>query len=237
MLRIHAPANSSYEIYVSSASQPNSDGTPSGQTVYHCAGRTEVEGDYECIVDAYALAAGQTYWWWLLLKVPDGSWIYSVRAFTVTAPPSGGVGGGGGGGSGNNGPHVLGDAALLPASAHFASASIKQTRLSRASYALSKLIGAPRTVAVACWNPTDWANIGGASDDGIYTRLAFWDALMPHWIHLSPGICRGIETLLYHRSGRATARLAEAVETVTHEMMHAIGINRQHVGNLAEPLA
>src|SRR3989442_15914508 len=60
---------------------------------------------------------------------------------------------------------------------------------------------------------------------------------MPHTIHLSPGICRGVETLLYHRPLYPNAILANAVETVTHEMMHALGITRQRYGGSAEPIA
>jgi hypothetical protein len=113
----------------------------------------------------------------------------------------------------------------LPSSAHFnGSQSSKQTRLSTASYALSKYIGAPKTVAVFCWNEADWKNVSG-NGDPYYTTLAFWSRSEPHWIELSPGVCRGIETLLYHRPRFPNAILADAIETVTHEMMHALGVH------------
>ena len=141
-------------------------------------------------------------------------------------PPTGGGGGGGGGGTSSR-THTILDAPSLPASAHFnGSQSIKQTRLSKASYTLSKFIGSPKTVAVFCWNAADWQNVSG-SGDPFYTKLAFWDPTEPHWIELSPGVCRGIETLLYHRPQYPNAILANAVETVTHEMMHALGVHNE----------
>jgi hypothetical protein len=48
---------------------------------------------------------------------------------------------------------------------------------------------------------------------------------MPHWVHLSPTICRGIETLLYHRPIYPNRIVANAIDTATHEMIHAIGIS------------
>ena len=47
---------------------------------------------------------------------------------------------------------------------------------------------------------------------------------MPHWVHLSPGVCRSMETLLRHRPAFPNVFTANAVQTLTHELMHAIGI-------------
>jgi hypothetical protein len=222
-LTVHAPAGARIEMYASDSSSQLSDGTPAGLTAFSCTGSTIVETDYLCRPQSeYDLVEGDTYYWWVILTVDGTRWTYPARTFTVSSPPSSGGGGGYGGGS--SGAHTIGDAGLLPRSAHFTGTSVMQTRLSAASYALSKLVGTPKSVAVACWNEADWANIGGDSDDGVYQTLAFYQPSMPHWVHLSPGICRSIETVLYHRPVRPTPRQANAVETVTHEMMHALGI-------------
>jgi hypothetical protein len=238
-LRIHATASSSYHIYVSSSSQHNRDGSPLLDTAYHCSGAASVDSDYICTVDQYALQQGHTYYWWMTLAVGDNGWIYTARQLTISSPPpsGGGGSGGGGGGGGSSGPHTEADAPLLPTSAHFTGASIHDSRLSQASYGLSKYVGAPKMVAVACWSDADWSNIGGDANDGLFSTLAFWDPLWPHWIQLSPGICRGIETLLYHRPASPNAALADSVETATHEMMHALGVTRQRFGMTAEAIA
>jgi hypothetical protein len=50
---------------------------------------------------------------------------------------------------------------------------------------------------------------------------------MPHWVHLSPETCRGIETLLHNRPAYPNAFTADAVQTLTHEMMHALGVDSE----------
>jgi hypothetical protein len=47
---------------------------------------------------------------------------------------------------------------------------------------------------------------------------------MPRWINLSPGICRSIETLLYHRPRYPGPITADGMDTLTHEMIHALGV-------------
>jgi hypothetical protein len=225
-LRVHVPANARYEIYVSPSSGHVSDGSPSGGTSYSCSGTAAAEGDYQCTVDGYSLDPGRSYFWWTTIDVGDTNWIYTPRSFTVYAPPSGGGGGGGGGsgGSGNNGPHAIEDAALLPASAHYGGdRSIKHTRLSSASYGLSKALRVPKSIAVACWNAADWTNIGADSRDGLYSTQGFYRRSMPHWVHLSPTVCKSLETLLYARPARPNLTLANGLDTVTHEMIHALG--------------
>jgi hypothetical protein len=104
---------------------------------------------------------------------------------------------------------------------------VKQTRLSAASYAITKLAGRPKALAVICWNAIDWPEISGDPGDSYYALLGFYDPAMPHIVNLSPTICRGIETLLYHRPAYPNRILANAVDTVTHEMIHAIGITNE----------
>jgi hypothetical protein len=127
--------------------------------------------------------------------------------------------------------HTVEDATLLPASAHFTGKSVKQTRLSQAAYQLSKALRRPRSVAVACWSDADWAGISGDNPESDYSTLGFWRPQMPHWVNLSPRICRAMETLLYHRPQYPNAITANAVDTLTHEMLRALGIRNeaQHV--------
>jgi hypothetical protein len=164
--------------------------------------------------------------------------VYGPRSFRIkdptastSSPPAGG--------SSRSGPavHTLSDASYLPSSDHFTGRSIKQSRLSRAAYSLSKLLGAPKTVAVFCWSDTDWVNVGGDSGDRVYSTLAFFAPLMRHWVQLSPTVCRAMEPLLYHRPRFANRFTANAVETLTHEMMHALGVTPQRYGANSEAVA
>jgi hypothetical protein len=50
---------------------------------------------------------------------------------------------------------------------------------------------------------------------------------MPHWINLSPDVCRGLETLLYHRPRYPNRIIAFDLSTVTHEMVHAMGVRNE----------
>jgi hypothetical protein len=223
-LTVHAPAGSSLQFYASDSSVRLSDGTPAGTTVFSCSGSADTDSDYTCSPnDAYQVQPGATYYWWAVITVDGAAWIYGPRSFTVRTPPSGGGGGGGGGGSGGQ-THTIADAPYLPSSAHFTGRSVKQTRLSQASYALSKVVGVPKTIAVACWSATDWPGISGDSGDGIFTTLGLYYPRMPHWISLSPTVCRGLETLLYHRPTYPNRIIASDVDTATHEMVHAMGV-------------
>jgi hypothetical protein len=113
----------------------------------------------------------------------------------------------------------------LPKAAQFSGQSIRHTRLSEAAYALSKYVGTPKTVDVACWSTFDWPSV--SEDDDIYSTFGFWLEDMPHWLHLSPIMCRALETLLHHRPQYPNAFTADAVQTLTHELMHALGIENE----------
>ena len=114
----------------------------------------------------------------------------------------------------------------LPTASKFTGKSIRDTRLSAAAYSLSKVIGVPKTVDVACWSVHDWSSVGG-KEGGVYQTLAFWSPQMPHWVQLSPTVCRAVQTLLSNRPMYPNVFTANAVETLTHEMMHAIGIRSE----------
>jgi hypothetical protein len=109
----------------------------------------------------------------------------------------------------------------------YTGASVRETRLSDAVYSLTELIGRPKTVAVACWSVEDWNSFSGDGGDSVYATVAFWDPRLPHWVQLSPEICRAMETLLHHRPEYPNPITANAVVALTHETMHAIGIQSE----------
>jgi hypothetical protein len=220
-LTIQEPAGAVAHIYLSLSATTLGDGSPAGGVEFGCQGIAPADGNYTCQpASGQTLTPGLTYYWWAILTINGTNWIYGPRHFSVQAasppPPSGG--------GGNSGPHTIGDAPLLPALAHFTGESIKQTKLSQAAYQLSKLLGAPKSIAVACWSEADWPGISGDSGDGYYSIYGLYQPLMPHWIHLSPSVCRGMETLLYHRPQYPNKIVASDVDTVTHEMVHAMGV-------------
>jgi len=224
------PAGVAVRFYVSDSSAQAADGSPVGASLAGCTGTVTDAGTYDCAVDASSeLAAGSTYYWWIVVDVNGGSFVYGPRSFTVAQAPPGGGGSGGGGGGGGSGPapHGVSYAPYLRSSGHYGGRSVKQTKLASAAYALSKLIGRPKSIAVACWSSTDWANIVGENPESGYTVLGFWMPSMPHWLELSPGICRTMETLVYHRPRYANRFTANGVDTLTHEMVHALGVRNE----------
>jgi len=238
--RINAPAQATMHIYVGMTADRQADGSPLGLTIYSCGGQTADAGPYNCTdqTSTTDFLAGSTYYWWAVITVGDASWVYGPRSFTLPSSSTGGGGGGGGSGGGTR-THTLQDAPYLPSATRYTGASIKQTRLSAAAYKLSKFIGAPKSIAVACWSTADWPTVSGDDPmtDGGYSTVAFWTPLMPHWVSLSPMVCRSMETLLHNRPAYPNRFTANAVETVTHEMMHALGVTRSRFGAEAEPRA
>ena len=163
-----------------------------------------------------------------LFKVRNGNWVYLGRQSYESQVKPGLVAG-----TTKQVPslrtsqpaHDVYYAPYLPRAARFTGASILQTRLSEAAYALSAYIGSPKTVDVACWSRQDWPRV--ADDDDIYSTFGFWLGDMPHWLHLSPETCRGIETLIHNRPTYPNAFTADAVQTLSHEMMHALGVDSE----------
>lgn len=209
-LTVHAPAGSGVHLFVST--------TATGPAVATCAGTAGSIGDYTCQVGQGILAVHGTYTWGAAVTIGPSTYVYGPRTFTVgatilpTPKPKPKT-------------HDLTFAADLPSSAHYTGKSVKQTRLSAAAYGLSKALGAPKSIAVACWSEPDWENISGENPESGYTILGFHVWSMPHWVDLSPGICRTFETLLYHRPKFANVVTANALDTLTHEMIHALGVH------------
>jgi hypothetical protein len=107
------------------------------------------------------------------------SWIvYPLKGTSIAALRSGG----------GPPPASESDAPSLPKAADFTGSSIRDTRLSAAAYALTKLIGEPHSIDVACWSGRDWPGVSGDSADSAYATLAFWSPDMPHWVELSPTV-------------------------------------------------
>jgi hypothetical protein len=127
--------------------------------------------------------------------------------------------------AGPDGIHDESYAPRLKAAAHYTGASIRDTRLSAAAYALSKIVGVPHTIDVACWSAKDWPTVSGDGNDTAYETIAFWSPAMPHWVQLSPQICHAFETLLDHRPRYPNVITADAVETLAHETMHSVGVS------------
>jgi hypothetical protein len=125
----------------------------------------------------------------------------------------------------DSGIHDESYAPRLKSATDFTGASVRDTRLSVAAYALTKIVGVPHTIDVACWSDKDWPTVSGDSGDTAYETIAFWTPSMPHWVHLSPGICHAFETLLKHRPRYPNVITADAVETLAHETMHSVGVS------------
>src|SRR5579862_9995813 len=60
---------------------------------------------------------------------------------------------------------------LKPA-AHYTGASIRDTTLSAAAYTLTKIVGVPHTIDVACWSAKDWPTVSGDGNDTAYETIA-----------------------------------------------------------------
>ena len=239
LLTVSAPANSQLNFYVSDTSDRLSDGSPAGPTEASCGGSADTAGTYTCQVSAGELVEGSTYYWWVVVTVDGTAWVYGPRSFVVRSASSGGgssAGGSEGGSSGGGGdgsssgiarPHDLSYAPHLPSSDYFTGKSVKQRKLSQAGYALSKALGLPKSIAVACWSTTDWQNISGDNPESTYSTLGMWNPFLPHWVSLSPGICRTFETLIYHRPKYANIYTSDALDTLTHEMLHSLGLRNE----------
>lgn len=237
-LTANVPAGAVMHFYASLSDIRLSDGSPAGGSEFSCSGTATTDGPYTCRPFS-SLTPGVTYYWWVILGVGGTNWIYGPQRFTVktaavpsapSAPSSG---------SGGTSSHSLSDAPQLARSSQYTGASVKETRLSAAAYSLTKLLGATKSIAIACWSEADWPTVSAdiGYTDASYSLEGFYTDLMPHWVELSPEVCRAMETLLHHRPQYPNLFTANAVETLTHEMMHAIGYTHARYGGLAEPLA
>jgi hypothetical protein len=151
----------------------------------------------------------------------------SCSARDIHRIPVSGSAGSAAGSSGGASAKTIADAAFLPSVTRWKGVSAKQKVLSEATYRFSKLIGRPRTLAVFCWSDRDWPGISGDGNDPLYGTFGFFSPRHPHWIHLSPSTCRSLQTLLTSRPLYPNRFLADGVDTLAHEMIHALGISSE----------
>ena len=115
------------------------------------------------------------------------------------------------------------------------SRSIKHSRLSDSIYSVTKVVGVPRQLAVACWSSDDWDNVLSSTEGlALYNRfdsvtLGFWLSRQPRWLHMSPVVCRDVQRLLSIRT--INGRRAAMLSGVVHEMTHALGIRTEALAN------
>ena len=98
--------------------------------------------------------------------------------------------------------------------------SIKHSVLTRLVYRTMKRLGLPRQLAFACWNRADWVSVvqaDGMEPEAGSELLGFWLGRQPRWLHLAPGICSDVQSLLTTR--RPNARRGAALATVIHETL------------------
>ena len=177
-------------------------------------------------INSTEVTPGQTYYWWVTIDLTDGSrWIYQARSVTIkrqTAPPApppppGNVGG---------------------APTNFSASTLKT--VDRWTGASSSIASSPvlRTSSLAVKRPRQRSPLPAgliatgppfwAPPPMTCTRhSASWSPGQPHWLHLSPGVCRGLQTLLSNKPVYANRITANAVDTLTHEMLHALGWSEQ----------
>jgi hypothetical protein len=217
--RLSLPESVTATVYVSSSGSWNNSGLPNGTTLGQCAITSSTAGTYSCSDPAAtrSMTGGRTYYWWAVVTTADGgSWTFGPETFLYKPSSTGG----GGGAGGTARVHTRADAPYLPSVTRWTGASAKHKVLSAATYRFTKEVGHPRLLSIACWSDRDWPGVS-LNDDPLSSTLGFFSPLQPRWIHLSPQICRSLQTLLTSRPKYPNRLIADGVDTLTHEMIHA----------------
>ena len=81
--------------------------------------------------------------------------------------------------------------------------------------------------SVACWSDRDWPSVSGERGNTGYSTLGIWQSSQPRWVHLAPSTCTMLQKLLTSRPTSASPELADAVNTLTHELYHALGVGSE----------
>jgi hypothetical protein len=189
-------------VWISESPQMHGGGTPAGGSVASCAAFELIpfgeQNKWVCRASTILMKPGRTYYWWLDFRRRDpGANVTTDRisgpfSFTLTAvqpPPS------------EEDPHegvsskTVESAATLPGATVFNGArSIKHTKLTQLVYRTMKEFGLPRSLAFACWSPTDWLAVlaaeGAEPTNGSSVLLGFWLRRQPRWLHLAPRSAR-----------------------------------------------
>lgn len=221
-LAVKAPAGSVLHIHAGGSDERLDDGSPLGIDYADCTGTITADGTYTCDLDSDLALEGETYYWWAIIESGGGSWIYGPWTLTVGTAPAANPGSSG---SAAAPTRTRAAAPNLPTVQQWRGASSKHARLSSAVYQYSKWIGYPRQVAVACWSDRDWPTVSESATH--HTLLGFWSPLQPRWLHLAPQTCRAMQTLLTSRPQYPNVITANALDTVAHEMLHAMGIHNE----------
>ena len=126
------------------------------------------------------------------------SGLFNLYVAPVRAPPPAKASGGGGSAS-NSGSSARSfrSAATLLRSSTYGGTSVKNTKLSAMVYSTLRVVAPPKTLAVACWSPTDWLAVTAsakiAPETGSATVSGFHLRSQARWLHLSPRICQQIQ--------------------------------------------
>ena len=234
-------------VWVSESAQMTSYGSPLGSSVASCTNYSLLpfgeQNKFVCRASTILMKPGRTYYWWLDFRRRDpganvttdrisGPFSFTLAQQAAPPPPEEDP---------NEDPveedphagvssKTVESAALLPSFNVFTGArSIKHTKLTQLVYRTMKAIGAPRSLAFACWNANDWLSVLAAEGDeptsGGTTVLGFWAGRQPRWLHLSPRTCTDVQALLSSRM--PNARRAGALSTVIHETLHAYGFSNE----------
>jgi hypothetical protein len=206
-------------------------GVPAGGAVTTCtAGELRPVSQPEalaCQVPASSLSLTTTYYWWLVTRRPDAPDELVSGPFTFTlardvpepAPkPS----------------RTFRSAATLPSRTGFDGTSVKHTVLTSMLYRLMKQLGAPRRLAVACWDEQDFASVAQSAKAGPVAKDdffldGFWLRTQPRWLHLAPTPCKQVQALI--DSGQPNGHRAAALATAIHETLHAHGVINEAMTN------
>jgi hypothetical protein len=103
--------------------------------------------------------------------------------------------------------------------------SYVNTTYSSLLYNTLKQLRSPRMLSVVSWSIDDWQRVAPGGENGA-TTMTFWDPRTPRSLHVSPGICDLLSEAIDYKMDRSAAR-AYALTTVTHEALHALGINSE----------
>jgi hypothetical protein len=225
-------------VWVSTAAERTSSGTPVGTIVGSCGSGSlraaPDPGTYTCTVSTILMRPATRYYWWLFYTATEEGGVVAHQAisgpfsFTLHAY------------SGDEQQQLtstktMGSAALLPAQARFTGArSINDTALARIVANTMKATGRPpRRLSVVCWTRGDFSSVlaavGRAASDGSTDTFGVWFASQPHRLHLTEEICADAQRLLDTKV--ASGRNAQGLVTLLHEAMHAYGIRNEAQAN------
>ena len=228
-------------VWISDRPDITPAGTPVGASLASCTQPALLPfgepGKWVCRASTSSLRAGRTYYWWLDFNrleegnpAPQGrvsgpfTFALVARPATPTPPPP----------PPTHPPTVstktVASAATLPAGDRFTGArSLKHRALTQLLYKTMKQLGAPRTLAIACWNKPDWVSVVQAEGEEPETAttilLGFWKSSQPRWLHIAPSVCTDVQALLDTKI--PNGRRAGALSIVMHEALHAYGVENE----------